>query len=125
MLEDRSTLINIHIHQFIGEHSDKHAILSDRSYESTLNDKGERIYAFNLNSNSIAYICFTNIEKFLLSEGHSKSTINDFLKNPVGEKSISLIYKYNDLEFLGIFNKLSIEQSSGKVYSKSKNVYGL
>lgn len=125
--ESKSSLVNVYIHTYTGDHSDKYVLLSDRGF-SVLTDQDEHTtYEFNLSSGAFISYVFTDIKKATRSiEGFSEELTDKILAlNTNKQPEVKVHLGENQLDALSRYNKNTVYQSFQNVYCKGRSVYGL
>lgn len=121
IFENPVNLLNVHVFQYTGEHSDKRPLVSDRGFSIPSDDEGCLTYAFNLCSSAFIGFTFVDINKqsFVKAPDRVKELFQ------LMPRKVNVKYVQNELNALASYNRNVIYQANEKVYCSSKLVYGL
>jgi hypothetical protein len=121
LYENQKYFIKVVVFQYIGEHSNKSPLLSDRGFTLPSDEDGCLFYSFNLCSSAFIGYAFVDIERQNIVDAPNK--IKElFIKE---SKNVQVRYELNNLDALESYNKNTIYQAKEKVYCACDVVYGL
>jgi hypothetical protein len=111
----------IQVHRYIGEHSDKRCLLSDRGYTNFQPPGPHLAIEFNLSAQAFIRYLFADIDK-LAPPGTPAHLLAAYKNRP---KVVKVNVITNDLKELADYNRRAVYQCHSKIYCSNNIVYGL